>query len=102
MNWWNKEVKRPDLWQIPKTCAKCGWKNQPEEPFKRINVLFQIKKCPKCSGRLAAVRINNCLACGEIFPLMRIPKNFQQAMRGGYSCNKCGSEFNKWGCKISV
>ena len=40
------------------------------------------KKCPRCSHDL---------------PLIRTPKNFRQAMWGGWTCPGCGAELDKWG-----
>lgn len=39
---------------------------------------------------------NKCPSCGEPLPTIRRPKNFRQMMWGGWSCEKCGSEFDKW------
>jgi hypothetical protein len=101
MNWFNKKVKNPELWGIPKICVKCGWKNQPANALKEIDVIFPPKKCPKCSGRLARIKMN-CPNCGEVVPFVRIPKNFRQFMWGGNTCKKCGCEFDKWNRKICV
>ena len=37
-----------------------------------------------------------CPECDNPFPTFRIPKNFQQAMWGGWTCKQCGEEFDKW------
>lgn len=37
-----------------------------------------------------------CPACNEPRPTFRRPKNFRQAMWGGWTCGKCGAEFDKW------
>lgn len=37
-----------------------------------------------------------CPACQEPLPTVRRPKNFRQMMWGGWTCAKCGSEFDKW------
>ncbi len=42
-----------------------------------------------------------CPECGEDAPKVRIPKNFPQAMFGGWTCSKCGTEMDKWG-KVKV
>lgn len=39
----------------------------------------------------------NCPCCGELLPKIRAPKNFKQALWGGWSCNHCGAELDKWG-----
>jgi predicted Zn-ribbon and HTH transcriptional regulator len=99
MNWFNKKVKRPELWGIPKTCSHCGWTNQSTEALKEIDLFYPPKKCPKCSGRLVSVK-RHCPDCDATVPFVRIPKNFHQLMWGGHTCNKCGCEFDKWGRKI--
>jgi hypothetical protein len=43
MNLFNKKVKNPELWGIPKICVKCGWKNQPADALKEIDVKFPPK-----------------------------------------------------------
>jgi len=37
-----------------------------------------------------------CPACGTTAPTFRKPKNFQQAMWGGWTCASCGLELDKW------
>lgn len=37
-----------------------------------------------------------CPSCGEPLPAFRRPKNFRQMLWGGWTCGKCGSEFDKW------
>ena len=37
-----------------------------------------------------------CPSCNEPLPTFRRPKNFRQIMWGGWTCEKCGSEFDKW------
>lgn len=41
-----------------------------------------------------------CPKCGEPAPLMRTPTSFRQAMWGGITCAKCGTEMDKWGREI--
>lgn len=38
-----------------------------------------------------------CPKCGTPVPLVRAPSSFRQAMWGGCSCRKCGTEIDKWG-----
>lgn len=42
-----------------------------------------------------------CPNCGAPFPATRIPKNFRQAMWGGWTCERCDEEFDKWLAPIS-
>jgi hypothetical protein len=38
-----------------------------------------------------------CPQCGESAPVVRAPKNWQQALWGGCTCARCGLEYDKWG-----
>jgi hypothetical protein len=38
-----------------------------------------------------------CPQCGTRLPQARIPKNVRQAMWGGWTCQSCGIELDKWG-----
>ncbi|MBL8922908.1 MAG: hypothetical protein JNJ54_28930 [Myxococcaceae bacterium] len=40
---------------------------------------------------------NACPKCGTPLPAVRVPKNFRQALWGGWTCAKCGVELDKWG-----
>ncbi len=39
---------------------------------------------------------NKCPSCGTDIPTFRRPKNFRQMMWGGWTCEKCGTEVDKW------
>jgi hypothetical protein len=39
----------------------------------------------------------NCPACGCPVPQVRQPKSIRQALWGGWRCEKCGCEMDKWG-----
>jgi predicted RNA-binding Zn-ribbon protein involved in translation (DUF1610 family) len=39
---------------------------------------------------------NKCPSCGTDLPTIRRPKTFRQMMWGGWTCDKCGTEFDKW------
>lgn len=43
----------------------------------------------------------SCPACGSPMPQVRQPKSRRQALWGGWTCAKCGSEIDKWGCLIT-
>ncbi len=43
-----------------------------------------------------------CPKCGEPAPLLRTPTSFRQAMWGGITCAKCGTEMDKWGREIGL
>ena len=42
-----------------------------------------------------------CPRCGTSLPQARIPKNFRQAMWGGWTCEGCGIELDKWGRPVA-
>ena len=44
----------------------------------------------------------NCLACGCPMPQVRQPRSIRQALWGGWRCEKCGCEMDKWGRLISL
>lgn len=44
---------------------------------------------------------NACPSCGEPLPVVRAPKNLRQAMWGGWTCRKCGTETDKWGRPVA-
>jgi uncharacterized protein (DUF983 family) len=37
-----------------------------------------------------------CPKCGENLPAFRLPRNFRQFMWGGWTCTKCGHEFDRF------
>ena len=39
----------------------------------------------------------DCPRCGAPTPTFRKPENFRQAMWGGWTCQECGTEIDKWG-----
>jgi predicted RNA-binding Zn-ribbon protein involved in translation (DUF1610 family) len=41
-----------------------------------------------------------CPECGEELPVVRTPKNRRQVLWGGYTCEECGCEIDKWGRKV--
>jgi hypothetical protein len=44
----------------------------------------------------------NCPACGCPTPQVRQPKSIRQALWGGWRCEKCGCEMDKWGRLTSL
>jgi DNA-directed RNA polymerase subunit RPC12/RpoP len=42
-----------------------------------------------------------CPHCGNKYPLIRIPADFEQAMWGGMTCQRCGYRIDKWGKEIT-
>jgi len=43
-----------------------------------------------------------CPACGRPVPKVRQPKSVKQALWGGWTCEKCGCEMDKWGRLTSL
>ena len=41
-----------------------------------------------------------CPRCGEPLPAMRVPKNLNQTLWGGWTCDECGCEVDKWGREV--
>ncbi len=95
MNRFAKNVKLPDLWGWAKTCPSCGWNVSPEGAWRRIDVLFPLKSCPQCSGRLILAH-KPCAQCGALLPIWRFPRNLRQALSGGHTCRCYGCEIDKW------
>jgi hypothetical protein len=44
----------------------------------------------------------SCPHCLAALTRVRTPKSPQQALWGGYTCGKCGTEIDKWGREIQV
>jgi hypothetical protein len=42
-----------------------------------------------------------CPNCAHPFPIVRTPKNKRQALWGGWTCDQCGTEADKWGQPVS-
>jgi hypothetical protein len=41
-----------------------------------------------------------CPECGKRAPLIRDPRNWRQMLWGGWTCARCGVEFDKWGREV--
>ena len=39
---------------------------------------------------------HKCPNCGANLPTVRRPRNLRQALWGGWTCETCGKEFDKW------
>jgi hypothetical protein len=46
------------------------------------------------------LRLPNCGRCGSEAPLVRNPANLPQTLWGGWTCNECGLEMDKWGVPV--
>lgn len=61
-------------------------------------VVVMIKQSMDRRGRMGInVRREDCPRCGQKLPVVRRPKNLRQAMWGGWTCERCGVELDKWG-----
>ena len=38
-----------------------------------------------------------CPKCGEPMPRVRKPTSLRQALMGGWTCARCGTEMDRWG-----
>ncbi len=47
------------------------------------------------------LRPAHCPECGEPAPVVRRPKNRRQALWGGWTCEECGTEYDKWGHPVA-
>ena len=54
---------------------------------------------PKKPAGTFAINTNPvlCPKCGEPMPKMRKPTSLRQALLGGWTCAKCGTEMDRWG-----
>jgi hypothetical protein len=43
----------------------------------------------------------SCPRCNTLFPQIRQPQNVRQALWGGGTCAKCGTEVDKWGREMT-
>ena len=44
----------------------------------------------------------NCPHCQAVVPRVRKPKSRREALWGGWHCDKCGCEMDKWGRQIAT
>ena len=64
-----------------------------------ILIILTIKKNKKWGINLDFN--NHCPKCGISLPTIRKPTSVKQFMWGGWSCNNCGCQIDKWGAEIS-
>ena len=41
-----------------------------------------------------------CPRCGKTMPIIRRPATERQRLYGGWTCDQCGCEIDKWGRKV--
>jgi hypothetical protein len=44
----------------------------------------------------------SCPKCAVVLPRIRKPANIRQTLWGGWTCNNCGCEVDKWGKEIII
>jgi len=47
------------------------------------------------------LKLPDCPGCGKKAPAVRTPKSANQAMWGGWTCDACGLEIDKWGKPVN-
>ena len=52
-------------------------------------------------GFLGVAEGESCSECGTPIPAVRQPKNWREALWGGWTCRNCGCEFDRWGRLLS-
>ena len=61
-------------------------------------IFLVIRDTLRGSGRWGiSFRGRPCPTCGTPLPLIRRPQNERQRLWGGSTCQKCGTEVDKWG-----
>lgn len=58
-----------------------------------------IKFWPKTGKMGINLKKVNCPECGATASMVRKPKNLKQALWGGWTCDICGTEMDKYGIK---
>ena len=66
--------------------------------FLFISMIFVAKDTVYGDGKWGInLELKPCPKCGANAPSFRIPSNLSQFLWGGWTCNKCGCEIDKWG-----
>lgn len=63
-------------------------------------LLTLIKKDSKFSDFGIKLGSVSCPKCNQKQPIIRKPKNKRQALYGGYTCNNCDTEMDKYGTEV--
>jgi hypothetical protein len=70
-------------------------------PF-AIGAILVIRDTVRRKGRWGVnLRRVHCPACHTIAPVIRPAANPRQALWGGWTCQNCGVEFDKWGMRMA-
>ncbi len=59
-----------------------------------VMLYWGIKKKNKFGVNTSSIK---CPQCDLKAPSVRKPKNISEALWGGFTCEKCGAEIDKWG-----
>jgi prepilin signal peptidase PulO-like enzyme (type II secretory pathway) len=43
-----------------------------------------------------------CPSCHNVLPILRFPTSLRQTLWGGWTCNNCGVEVDKWGNAVEI
>lgn len=105
----DREVSRPDRWNVNRRCHSCGWRSRPDDPVRRRDglALYWRETCPEC-GEPAEMVIPNCPRCDEtklkgesilrdVAAQFRRPRTLEQALWGSHRCSECGCDYDRWG-----
>lgn len=65
-----------------------------------VILIFSFKKDSKYSNLGINLGRVYCPKCNEKQPIIRKPKNKRQALYGGHTCRRCGTEMDKYGTEI--
>jgi hypothetical protein len=107
MTWFAANVKKPDIWGLPRKCANCGWRSRPEDPVRRVDAISPLRQlrqaCPVCGYFLVCMQLTQCPKCGG--PLRLKPhwlQSFEHFLSKEmvWSCRHCGCDFDKWGRNV--
>jgi hypothetical protein len=97
----DRMVKRPHLWGWPLVCPDCGWHTTAAGPWRVRDCMAPPDECPQCGAGLFLVR-PTCPECGAgRRGRFRWPSSIPQALWGGRTCSECGSEYDKWGRRLT-
>lgn len=68
-----------------------------------IATVFLIFKFVPDAKKLWGINLNrvHCPKCGKAMPYVRKPASQREALWGGWTCQNCGTEMDKWGKDIS-
>jgi hypothetical protein len=63
-----------------------------------LGLVFVIRDTIRGKGRWGInLKQTFCKECGEPAPAIRKPASLSQALWGGWTCEECGLELDKWG-----